>query len=447
MRLGKSDLLAIICCAALLGSNSARAAAQATNSLLYPIDLPTTLQLAGAQNLEVQLARERLNEARAEYASALERFFPWIAPGFTYHRRDGVAQAVPAGTISDAHFQSYSPGVTVAAQLDLGDAIYKSLAAKQIVNASTHALESQRQETVLQAAKVFFDLTRASQLAEVNSNALSVSQKFQQQLHGAVQNGIAFKGDELRVETQTKQYQILLRQSVEQQRIATVELVRVLHLDPMVELVPLDHGLTRLTLVETNLSGRALVEQAMASRPELKQSDALVAAAKDTRNGAVYGPLIPSLAAQAFGGGLGGGPDGGPTHFGAEGDYLVGIQWRIGPGGLFDHGRVQASKSRLSQAELNETKVRDDIASQVLAELARVQSLSDQIELAEAKLAAATETLRVTRERKQYGVGIVLEDVQAQQDLQRARADYINAVADFNKAQFDLSRAIGNPQW
>src|SRR5689334_252745 len=169
--------------------------AQTTNGSRLPIDLPAALRLAGAQNLEIQFARERLNEARAEHTSALERFFPWIAPGITYHRRDGVAQAVPAGTISDAHFQSYSPGVSVAAQLELGDAIYSSLAAKQLVNASSHALETRRQDTVLQVAKAYFDLVKAAALIEVNSNALAVSEEFQRQLHGAVLNGIAFKGD------------------------------------------------------------------------------------------------------------------------------------------------------------------------------------------------------------------------------------------------------------
>jgi len=81
--------------------------AQTTNGSSYPIDLPATLRLAGAQNLDIQIARERLKEAEAERTSALERFFPWVAPGVSYHRRDGVAQGVPSGIISDAHFQSY----------------------------------------------------------------------------------------------------------------------------------------------------------------------------------------------------------------------------------------------------------------------------------------------------------------------------------------------------
>src|SRR5258708_38125485 len=95
-------------------------ASQETNQV-HPIDLPNVLHLAGAQNLEIQLARERLREAEAQRSFALEKFFPWIAPRVTYHRRDGVAQSVPFVVISDAYFQSYSPRVSLSAQLDVRD--------------------------------------------------------------------------------------------------------------------------------------------------------------------------------------------------------------------------------------------------------------------------------------------------------------------------------------
>jgi outer membrane protein TolC len=419
-----------------------RAGAQETNDV-HQIDLPTALRLAGAQNLEIQIARERLKESEAERSSAVERFFPWVAPGIAYHRRDGVAQAVPAGTISDAHFQSYAPGVGLVAQLDLGDAIYRSLAAKQLVKASEHAVEAQRQNTVYDAARTYFELARARGLAEAAQAAVKTSQEYEQQLHEAVGTGLAFKGDELRIQTQTRQYQLTLRQTVEQQRVAAVDLARILRLDSQVELVPQDSGLARLTLFEPRTSAGDLVDQALRLRPELKQSSALISAAHEAQKGASYGPWIPTLNAQVFAGGLGGGPDGGPDNFGAQGDYLVGLSWRVGPGGLFDSGRINASKARLAGARLGDERLKDDITAEVVAGLARVQSLADQIRLAEDKLTAATETFRLTHERKQYGVGLVLEDLQAQQELERARADYINALAEYNKAQYGLSRAVG----
>lgn len=418
--------------------------ASQTNDALSPIDLPTTLRLAGARNLDIQLARQSLREAEANRQSALEQFFPWVAPGVAYHRRDGVAQAVPSGVISDAHFQSYSPGVALTAQMALGDAIYTSLAAKQLLLASDQALETQRQDTVLAAAQGYFDLVKAKALVEVSKQAIQISQDYQEQLHRAVSTGIAFRGDELRVQTQTEQYGIVLQQALERQRVAAVNLAQVLHLDSRVELVPLDTGVTALKLFPTNTSMNALVAQALDTRPELKQSQAFLAANRAAKNGALFGPLIPAVGAQVFAGGLGGGPDGGPNNLGAEGDYTVGLSWRIGPGGLFDSGRLNATKARLAAAQFADLKLKDIITAQVVSGLVRVNSTAAQIDLAQRNLNTASETLRLTRERKQYGVGVVLEDIQAQQALTQARSDYVTAVAENDKAQYALSRAIGN---
>jgi outer membrane protein TolC len=405
--------------------------------------LPAALRLAGARNLDIQIAQERLNEAQANRHSAVEQFFPWIAPGVAYHRRDGVAQSVPSGVISDAHFQSYYPGATLTAQLVLGDAIYNSLAAKQLVKASEQGLESQRQDIILAAAQGYFDLSKSKALVEVVQQAIQISQDYQQELHEAVGAGIAFKGDELRIQTQTDQYRIALEQAHEQERVAGVNLAQVLHLDARVVLVPQDTGLSRVTLFPTNSLMTPLVERALRARPELRQSEAVVSASRAAEKGAVYGPLIPSLSAQVFAGGLGGGPDGGPSNFGPEADYLVGLSWRIGPGGLLDSGRINASKARRAEAQFGDSKLKDLIVSQVVASLVRVNSTAVQIDLSGRNLNTATETLRLTQQRKQYGVGLVLEDLQAQQALTQARSDYVTALAEYNKAQYKLSQAVG----
>ena len=99
----------------------------------------------------------------------------------------------------------------------------------------------------------------------------------------------------------------------------------------------------------------------------------------------------------------------------------------------------------MAAVRLGEAKLKDAVTSQVVVSITRVQSLWAQIALAERNLATATETLRLTRERKQYGVGIVLEDIQAQQDLTQARSDYFTALAEYNKAQYALNKAVGGP--
>lgn len=430
---------------ALEAQTEVSASSSRTGTNVFIIDLPTVLRLANAQNLDVQIAREKLKEAKANHESAVEQFFPWISPGASFRRHEDKIQAVD-GTMMEVDKQSYTVGGELTAKMDLGDAIYNSLAAKQLISAANHALESQRQDSTLAAAQGYFDLAKAKALRDVVNEALNISQNYQDQLHEAVAAGIAFKGDELRVQVQTERYQIALRQTLEQQRVAAADLAQVLHLDPCVELVPQVTDLVPLTLIDTNAPLDSLVPQALSSRPELKQNQALVSAAHDAKNGAVYGPLIPSLEAQAFAGGLGGGKNDSTGNFGDSEDYFVGLSWRIGPGGLFDSGRIHASEARLETVRLGGEKVGDEIKRQVVDSHTRMQSLLDQLGTTKQSLSTASEALRLTIDRKQFGVGAVLEVIQAQQELIRARTDYLNTVAEYNKAEYGLRRAVGGLQ-
>jgi outer membrane protein TolC len=51
--------------------------------------------------------------------------------------------------------------------------------------------------------------------------------------------------------------------------------------------------------------------------------------------------------------------------------------------------------------------------------------------------------LRLGQERKEFGIVVVLETILAEQDLARARNDYLNIVTEYNKTQYALLRALG----
>ena len=415
----------------------------AGNTNIFVIDLPTTLQLAGARNLDVQIAREKLAEAKANNESAVWQFFPAIVPGIGYRRHDNLIQDV-AGNVIEVHKESYSVGPTLAAQLDIGDAIYKKLAARQLVKAAESALEGQRQESALMAVRGYFDFAKALAAVRVAAESMHIAEDFAAQVEQAVGAGIAFKGDALRAEVQADKNRLSLRQAQEQVTVSAARLVQTLHLDPKIELTAPAGELVPLSLVSTNAALEVLLTRAFANRAEVRQSRAMVAAAQKAKGGAKYGPLVPSLGAQVFAGGLGGGIDGGPGRFGESEDYQFTLSWRIGPGGLFDRGRIRASEARLRVAQLTDEKLFDEVNREVVETQARLHSLSDQLGTAGHAAQAANETLRLTSQRKEFAVGLVLERIQAEQDFTRARLDYINTVAEFNKAQFELKRAIGD---
>lgn len=406
------------------------------------IDLPTVLRLAHARNLDIQIARERLAEAEANRAAAIWQALPWVAPGVDYRNHQGLIQDV-AGNIIEAHKQSYAVGPTSRLQVDVGDTLYKNLVACQLTTAAKYAVAAQTQDSVLAAVQSYFDLLKAQELTVIVRESVDISERYQAETHDAVEAGLAFKADELRVQVQTERYNLSVLQAQQNERTAATLLAQVLHLDPAVRLVATNSDMTPLAIIRDSRNMGGLIAQALIARPELGQNNALVASAKHARQGAAFGPLLPSVAGQAFTGNFGGDSDAGPAGSGGSQDYAVSLGWRIGPGGLFDMPRIHAADARFRAAQLFADKTRDDVIGQVVDAQTLVVSLRSQIDQAQLALQAAKETLKLSEERKEFAVGNVLETIQAAQDLTRARSDYANAVVEHNKAQYALTRAVG----
>ena len=408
------------------------------------IDLPTALRLAGASNLDVAIAKEKVTEARAASDSARARFFPWITPSIVVRRHEDNIQAVN-GPILDADKQSLSAGVALNAQLDLGETYFQNLVAKQQVRSTEAALAGRQRETTYRAAAGYFDLARARAAVIAAEEAARISGRHAEQIAATTEAGLTFQGDAARVRAARERAELTLIRARTEQRIAAARLAEVLRLDPALELAPIDADLAPMTVATAGDDLGALISRALAKRPELDEAAVRLETARLHRRAATQGPLIPTIGAQASFGGLGGGT--GTTSVGHDfdtsNDYSLGVSWRIGPGGLFDRNRQRETLSRERQSELEQEKVRDAIRRQVVEQHARLKSLASQIDLARKTLEAADQTARLSRQRRETGVSAVLEDMQAEDELARARRDYLATVADYNQAQYALKFAVG----
>jgi OMF family outer membrane factor len=94
-------------------------------------------------------------------------------------------------------------------------------------------------------------------------------------------------------------------------------------------------------------------------------------------------------------------------------------------------------------ARLDEMRVRDTVVRQVADAFERAHSLAEQIVGARENLETAAHALDLSQARKQFGVGAVLEVIQAQRDLTQARAEFVDALAESDKAQYALTWAVG----
>jgi len=407
-----------------------------------PIDLVTVLRLAGAEALDVKLAEARVSEARALADSATWALFPTISPGVGYRKHSGQLQDI-VGQVLDVNKESLTTGATLGVSLELGEAVYRRLAAKQTARAAEHQLEAQRRQSVLAAATAYFDLARSHHAVMLLEDAARIAKEYRGQLAKGVAAGVAFKGDELRAAAAVSRLELRLRQAQELRRVDAARLAQTLRLKITETLVPADDRPLPLTFAAGDRKLDDHVRVAMAKRPELQAAGALQQAAVHQDDAATYGPLYPTLGAQVFAGGLGGSMGSATRDFDNSADTFVTLSWKIGAGGLFDGSRQDGAKARRRLTEIGEAKVRDEIVRQVVEAHAGAHYVGQQVKIAEEAIKNAEAGYKLSLERKDLAVGVVLETLQSQQDLIQARMDYAQAVGDWNKAQYRLKIVTG----
>lgn len=407
------------------------------------LDLSTALRLAGAQNLDVEFARQQLIEAQGDHQSERLKFFPTLQPGIGYRRHDGNTQDT-SGEIVEVSKQSYSPGLAIVAELNLGEAIYRNLAAKQLATARAIGVERQRSESMLEAGLAYYELAFANAIERASDEAVRLSEQQENQLNAAVEAGIALKGDVLRVTVQKERNKLIVRQAAELSAIASARLAQALHLDPTVTLRTTERSLSPLSMVETREGNAAtLVARARAAHPAIEEAASLALAAAKQRDAVIYGPMVPTLSAQSFSGGLGGGRGSDTGNFGGRNEVIIGLSWRIGAGGLFDEGRKKSAEAKLAQSRISQEKVTEVLARLVAEAHAASLSARDRLATSRRVITSAEEVAQLSRDRKEFGVGVVLEMIQAGNDLALSRQDYLRSIADLNKAQLALAIYTG----
>ncbi|HYF37257.1 MAG TPA: TolC family protein, partial [Prosthecobacter sp.] len=288
----------------------------------------------------------------------------------------------------------------------------------------------------------YYDLLAAEANVAVIEDDLRLTEDYARQLGGAVSAGTAFRADLLRVQTQVSRTRLSIRQGQEARDLAAAALASTLQLPAETPLRPAKSDLVPVTLVK----GRGvatLISQAHRNRDEMQAQDAVITAAELERKRAYVAPMIPSVRAGYNGGGLGGSRGGRWGDFDGYQDFYVGFGWTIGPGGLFDRQRKKLADIRADETRVQADGIRADIGREVVEAAARAQSARDQIAINDEAVSAAEEMSKLARERQASQVGVVLEYLLAREEVTRARQSRVKAVTDFNKAQHQLKRAVG----
>lgn len=439
---------------------SARPATEPADNV-YPITLSAALKLAGSRPLDIAIADQQVTLASKQLDRAKLAWVPNLVVGMDYYRHEGGQQNF-AGDIVRSSRGSYMVGAGPNAVISITDAVFGPLSAKQDLKARSAYRQAVENDVALAVVEAYFATQQArgelagAVLAE--EKARDVTEKTVKLAEALVP---PLEASRAKVELARREQAVSTAR--ERWRTASAELVRLLRLPPGVLVEPVEDPYLPVTIIDPNATAETLLPIALATRPELAGQQALAQASAERLKQEKARPWLPSVGVRSVStnpsgslgyGGFGGGPNDTRQAFGSRFDMSAQLLWEFQAFGLANRVKVGERRGEQQIALLELARTQDRITAEVSAAFAQAKAAGERLVKAEPALREAVElvddSMKGMGQTKRVGGTNVLivrpmEVVAAVQMLAQANADFYAAVADYNRGQFRLYRAIGHP--
>jgi outer membrane protein TolC len=428
-----------------------------------PINLPSALQLANVRAVDVAAAAERMRVAAAVLEQAQVLWLPTVTFGADYLYHAGPIQDVSNTVFNDSHsglMVGGGSGIGNAAVISVTDAIFAPLAARQQVRARLADRQAASNDTLVAVSDAYFTVQQArGELA----GAIEATRKTNDLIMRTrkLAPEIIAELELFRVETELASRQKTDLLARERWKVASAELVRLLRMDSLTQVEPLEPPQLLVELIDLKKPVIDLIPVALTNRPELASQQAQVLATLELLKQERWRPFLPNIllrgASTSPGGTLAGGwyspaPNG--SGAGMRGDLDLQLLWQLENLGFGNVAKTHKRQAENRAALIDLLRIEDRVAAEVAQAYAQAQFAASRVEVAERGVRSAVQSvdknliaLGQTKGAGALTVTLVRpqEVVAAIQALSQAYIDYYGAVADANRAQFRLYRALGQP--
>lgn len=421
------------------------------------LNLPTVLSMVGGDHPAVASARWRIQEAYADLDRAEAMWLPSIRAGISFHRHDGSYQA-SNGDIVDVNRNStqfgFGTGATGAgttprpglqAQFHLADALFEPEIARRNAWSAGHAERAILNRQLRDAAVAYVRLVEAWQTLEVLRSVRQSVAELSDLTRNFAEAGQGLQADADRLNTELALLDSRIASAAETAESAAADLRYAVSTDDHRTIIPGDLTLLPLEMIPADSIPGELISRGLSNRPELKELQALVAAACEEYRRQKYAPLVPSVMLGFSAGGFSGGRGDDPGSPGGRYDLDAGLSWEIRNLGFGERAARRRAEAKLQQTMFSKVRRIDDVAREITRAHSAVQHRSERMASTQQSITSARESYRRNLERIRDGAGLPLEALQSAQALETAQRSYVEAVADYNAAQFELMWAAGWP--
>jgi outer membrane protein TolC len=445
------------------------------NDVVMPVDLNTVLRLAGIENPQILLARQRVVTALAERQYAAAQILPSLHIGTSYDDHAGSLQqssgnilkvdrnsyfvgfganAIAAGTVS-------IPGV--AWNLNVSDALFTALQARQFVEQMGFASRAMENEMLRRVAVAYMELLRAQGRRSLAILIRQDAREVARITEAWAKAGAGRDADKHRAATELGLREVDVLEAEGLVLHASTTLAELLNLDPATRLHVLEDHAVPAAIVPDPIPLPELLAIALANRPEMNERRAAIRKAFLALSGTKALPFSPNVLIGLSYGGEGGGSNLIPaaqtaaTPFGRSAprfgdsaermDFDAVLYWTLQNCGVANLAMIRAAQSNLKIADFELLATLNTVRAQVVRAYAATHARFAEIGAAEEAVRQERQgyLLDVQAVKNNIGQHTPVELLDSLDLLARARYDYLEAIIRYNQAQIDLYVALGQP--
>ncbi|NLA40787.1 MAG: TolC family protein [Smithella sp.] len=414
------------------------------------LTLEESIAIALKSSYVLDIAKEGVKSAEAQKKEALTGFLPKFSTSYSYTRLNKAPYmagltlpTVPPTTVGPVDMgtvNNYNWVIEARQPLFTGGGILANYQAFKIAEDSAQVEETARSLDVVQDVKIaYFNILRTQRLTKTAIQQVEMLAAHCDVAENFYRVGLIPKNDMLQAEVELangRQTLVKAKNAVESTKARLNTLLKRDVLDA-VEVVDI------LDYQPLKQSFRECLDTARKHRPELKISTLKVEqAGKMVR--AAQSEYFPAISLVGNYGRFGDSASlsGTPYKDMENWQVMAVANWDFWEWGKTKY-RVDAGKARETQALDQSRELNDQIALEIQNAFLVLQEAESQIAVSKKVIEQAEENFRIAEARYKERVARSTEVLDAQTLLTRAKAEYANALADYNIAYARLQRAMG----
>jgi len=438
-----------------------------------PIDLASALRLAGVQNPEILLAVEQVREAVAARQLAAAQFLPTLNAGTSFDAHTGPLQR-STGVITEVNRSSLNAGMGTGAvgagtvpipglvlSGNVSEGIFAVLVSKQVVRQREFASLAARNDVLLRVAVGYMELLRAEGRRAIALQTRDQAREVARITAAYAKTGQGKQADADRAATELEKRDDEFLQAESQVLLASARLAQLLDLEPSIRLRALDGWVVPAPLVPDPIPLHELIALALTQRPELSERRAAIREALLLLRGAKLLPFSPTVTLGYSDSTFGGGsnlaamgilqPDGTilrQPRFGSfadRQDFDAVVYWSLRNLGIGNMALIRLAQSKVRSDNLRLIEVLDRVRTEVAIAYAQTHARYAQIATEERAVRTGKAGFDEDLNRTRNLVGLPIEVLDSLRLLATSRNAYLDAIIDYNEAQFALYVALGQP--